>query len=464
MKSFTEMIYYSSPVFLQNILISIYGYKLYRDRYNENARQYLSELRKSEYISKDQMQELQSRRFVQIARHAIAYVPHYRDWAAKEGLEVDDINSLDDLKLFPLLEKDDIRKSPERFISELYKDKSRLLSYSTSGTSGKPLTIICDANCRTHHYTFFTRLRSWFGINNKSTRATLFGRIIQLPQNKYPPYWRYDIYQRNLLMSSYHLNDDNLSLYYEKLLQYKPDEVIGYPSSLYQIAKFIINNKLPPLTPKVVFTTAETLLIQQREMLENAFACPVIDQYGCTEMAFFASQCEFGNMHIHPEHGIMEVLDTSGRHVRVGEAGNAVPTGLVNMVMPLIRYKIGDIIATSDKCCECGRAFPVISDIVGRLDDTLMTPDGRPLGRLDPIFKGLNGIYETQIIQSSSDTLEFNLVVDNSYNKQSERELMYEIRKRVGAELIVKLIYVASIPKNQNGKFKAVIRRSTELI
>ena len=100
---------------------------------------------------------------------------------------------------------------------------------------------------------------------------------------------------------------------------FAPDEVIGYPSSVYQLARQVRDSGQPPLAPRVVFTTAETLLAHQREAIEAAFACPVIDQYGCTEMAFFASQCEHGTMHVHPEHGCLEALDGEDRPVPPGE-------------------------------------------------------------------------------------------------------------------------------------------------
>jgi len=454
-----ESLYFSSPVFVQNILVSLYGYKLFRERYNKNADYYLNMLLQSEKYSPDQMQRLQDERFVKIARHAIKTVPHYREWAAHEGIHENDIKSLSDLAYFPILKKDAIREKPERFLSDDLDKKGGIFTLSTSGTSGKPLTIFCDPDSRTHHYAFFSRLRSWFGLGKKSWRATLFGRIIVRSDHNKPPFWRYDFFQRNMLMSSYHLSDSNLQHYYKKLSNCVPDEIIGYPSSVYQLAGYIVRNRLDPLSPKVVFTTAETLLDHQREMIEKAFQSPVIDQYGCTEMTFFASQCEKGVMHIHPEHGIVEIVDERGMSVPSGESGLSVTTGFINMAMPLIRYEIGDVIAESDAKCSCGRPFKVLKMIEGRLDDILTTPDGRPLGRMDPIFKGRSGIYETQIVQSDYNVLEFNIVKDSRFTPQAEEELLYEIRKRTGHEMVIKINYVGSIQKESNGKFKAVIKR-----
>ncbi|MBK8185300.1 MAG: hypothetical protein IPK63_21300 [Candidatus Competibacteraceae bacterium] len=169
-----------------------------------------------------------------------------------------------------------------------------------------------------------------------------------LPEQNKSPFWRYDFAQNNLLMSSYHLSEKNLPSYYNKLKIYAPEEIIGYPSSLYRIARYILDSGKQPLKPYVVITTAETLLAYQRVALENAFACPIIDQYGCTEMAFFASQCEYGTMHFHPEHSIVEILDQNADLANEG-TGALISTGLVNQSMPLIRYKVGDRVSIASE-------------------------------------------------------------------------------------------------------------------
>lgn len=456
--SIQELIYFSSPVFIQNMLVSCYGYKLFRQRYSKNAKKYNHDLEKSAEFSVAEMHALQERRFVKIARHAIEFVPYYRNWALNNHITINDFNSLKDLSWFPILEKDEIKKNPRNFLSDVYLGRHDLFKIHTSGTTGKPLTIYCDRDSRTHHYAFFTRLRSWFGLDQNSKRATLFGRIILKPGQNSPPFWRYDYFQRNLLMSSYHLSNENLTHYYSKLAEYFPDEIIAYPSSIYQIAKYIVRQHLPQLKPKVVFTTAETLLPYQRTMIERAFNCPIIDQYGCTEMAFFASQCEHGTMHLHPEHGIFETVDSNGHATLEGNQGLAVATGFINYAMPLIRYKVGDIVVLSNGICRCGRAFPVLESVEGRKDDILTTLNGQPIGRLDPIFKGKDGIYETQIIQTAHDRIEFRIVKDEKFLAKEEKELIYEIRKRIGFDMRLDLIYVKDIPKDKNGKFKSVIR------
>jgi phenylacetate-CoA ligase len=263
--------------------------------------------------------------------------------------------------------------------------------------------------------------------------------------------------QRNHLFSSYHLSKVNLRAYYDALQRLRPPEIIGYPSSLFALATYVLEQGLEPLRPHVVFTTAETLLAHQRPALERAFGATVADQYGCTEMSLFVSQCEMGTYHLHPEHGILEVLLPDGKPAPEGTPGEAVCTGLVNMAMPLLRYQLGDRVVLSKRPCACGRSFPVIEEILGRMDDVLITPSGRPLGRLDPIFKPLSGIREAQILQVSRDRLLVRLATEPAFTTRDRESLLHELRKRIGDEMAIDLEFVPRIPKEHNGKFRAVV-------
>ena len=297
----------------------------------------------------------------------------------------------------------------------------------------------------------------WHGIQFGMKRATFCGRIIVPPNQNTPPYWRYDKFQNNYLFSSYHMSQNNLEHYYEKLLQIEPKQIDGYPSSIYTLARYILDKKLSPIKPIAVLTSAETLGMNQREIIEQAFGCKVADQYGSSEMSLFVSQCEFGTYHVNPDYGIIEVLDKEGNSVPYGSPGEAVCTSFINKTMPLIRYRLGDIITISDSTCKCGRNFPVMTEIIGRKDDILLTSDGRPIGRLDPVFKGQLDIKETQIIQDNYNHITLNIVKGDNFNDKSIKILKYEISKRVGSDMNIDFNFIKNIPRDKNGKFRSVI-------
>ena len=459
MNRLVESTYYRAPVFLQNLLVSAYGLKLYRQRYGARAGVYLHELLASERLPPADMREFQRQRFVAMARHAIRTTPFYRDWARVRGFRPEDVTSLDHLREFPVLEKQAIQEAPEQFISD-HLPRSRLIEIGTSGTTGSPLRIFTDRNSRTHHYAFWSRLRGWYGLGPRSSRATLFGRVIMPASSDRPPFWRYDAAQRNLLLSSYHLAPANLPAYYRKLTSFQPSEIVGYPSSIYRIAMHILENDLPRLAPRVVITTAETLLDYQREAISKAFDAPLCDQYGCAEMAFFASQCPNGAMHFHPEHSVNEVVVPGGDGNPAGadESGELLATGLVNWAMPLIRYRVGDSLSVTADICDCGRPFPVISSLQGRLDDVVVSPrTGRPVGRLGPVFRADKAVREAQVYQDAFGRIEIRIIPMSCFSAEHEQRIVKDVMRRVGGDVDIKVRLVDEIPRSANGKFRAVI-------
>jgi phenylacetate-CoA ligase len=95
----------------------------------------------------------------------------------------------------------------------------------------------------------------------------------------------------------------------------------------------------------------------------------------------------------------------------------------------------------------------------GRLEDYVLTPDGRWIGRLDHVFKDQIDVAEAQILQETPHAIEVLLVPRQGWNKTSERRLMKEFRARLGDVIDVRLETVSAIPREPNGKFLAVKSR-----
>jgi phenylacetate-CoA ligase len=267
------------------------------------------------------------------------------------------------------------------------------------------------------------------------------------------------VFNRNLLMSSYHISERSALSYITKLERFAPVFIDSYPSAIFALAQHCQAHAIPcRARPRAIVTSSETLLEHQRRTIERVFGCRVYDQYGSAEMVVFASECERGTLHLHPEYGITEVL-SHGKDAEVGEPGELICTGFQNWAMPLIRYEIGDTAIRSDAPCPCGRQFPSLETVIGRLDDTIVTPDGRQVGRLDPIFKGVTGIQETQIVQERVDHLIVRMVRGPGFEEKMARTVIEELRKRVGEGVTIELVYLDQIERSATGKFRAVVSR-----
>lgn len=453
-----QNIYNISPVLLQNFIVTVYGRILHRRRYGGKSEHYTEELLKSQWYGAEHVDAIRLNSLKKIIEEAGRNVSYYRKIFRDISLKPARLKTIDDLSHIPLLDKETLRKNPDAFINEGV-PRNKIISLYTSGTTGAPMKVCCSADTLQRCYAFWNRLRTWNGTQIGSRRATFGGRIIVPSSQNRPPLWRYDSYGRNMLFSSYHLSENNLPAYCEKIMKWKPEDIVSYPSSLYVVSEFALRNKLKLPEPKSIITTAETLLQYQREKIEEAFHTKITDQYSCTEMALFVSQCKYGSYHVHPEFGIVEILDEDGKPCETGKPGEVVCTSFINTVQPLIRYRLGDTMAWSDRVCGCGRTFPTVATLIGRKDDMITAPDGRKVGRLDPIFKGYSGIREAQIIQDDLYNITLKYVPDKNFTASQLEEILWELRERVGPSLKIHTDRVTQIPREKNSKFRAVISK-----
>ena len=452
-------LYQSLPYPLRVAAASLRGWTRSRWRYDRSTPRRVREARERESFSDEQWSRYQAERTRSILERAVTRVPHYRDlWSARGGLGAGEWKALD---RWPVLDKDAIRESPASFLVEGVRP-SDLEELHTSGSTGKPLTLWRDRETSRAWYGIWeARCRDWFGLDRHDRWAVLGGQLVTRVDETRPPFWVWNQGLHQLYMSSYHLAPRNTRAYLEAMARHRVRYVEGYPSSLHALASEALAQKIAAPKLDLVLANAEPLYAHQRDAIAEAFRCPVRDTYGMTEIAAAASECEKGTLHVWPDAGIVEVLrPDSDLPVAPGEVGRLVCTGLVNEVMPLIRYEVGDLgsMAPPDAACACGRKLPILTRLEGRSDDVIVTRDGRRIGRLDPVFKADLMLRETQIVQESLDELVVRMVVAPGFEERHAAELESRLRDRVG-DMRIRLERVDSIPRSANGKFRAVVSR-----
>lgn len=452
--------YDHSPYYIQRLLLNLYAAKIHKQRYGRQFRSVFSGLEKTQYYSKNQIIEYQTRKFIDIVSHAYQTVPYYKQLFDTYGIRVTDIQSLDDAKKIPLLTKDDIKNNFNALISSKFTRKELVLG-GTSGTTGTPLKVLWDQNTCIYTNAVDWRQKAWGGIYYGDKIAQLLGRPVVSTKKKKKPFWQMDHIHNQLWMSSFHLSDDNIIHYVDKLSSYKPAAIEGYPSTLYILAESMNrNNIVCPM--KAAFSSSETLLPFQKEEIEKAFSCNLYDFYGLAERTVFATECEFHNgKHLNHEYGYAEIVNDAGNSVATGEKGYLVSTSLQNYGMPMIRYKTTDITQFKSSTCECGRHMPRIENITTKAEDIVVTPDGRMISAsiLTHPFKMANGISKSQIIQEQINHIRLKLVTDERFNKNEENTLLENLRYRVGDNINISIERVTDIPRTKSGKYRWVISK-----
>jgi phenylacetate-CoA ligase len=396
----------------------------------------------------------QDERLAELLHRAATTVPYYRaQWAARRA--GGDRAAWDVLANWPVLEKDPVRRQPDAFLADGCR-RQRMFRERTSGTTGTPMVLWWSrAAVRQWYALFEARTRRWYGVDRHVPWAILGGQLVAPVSQRRPPYWVWNAAMHQLYLSAYHLSPGAVPHYLRALARYQVRYILGYSSALEALARGAHGHPVPPLA--VAVTNAEPLLDHQRKAIEQGLGCAVRETYGMAEGVAAASECAGGRLHLWPDAGVVEVVAAPD-----GEAGELLATGLLNPDMPLIRYRVGDR-ATLDpgtEACACGRGLPRLQSVEGRSDDVLYTRDGRPVGRLDPVFKAAGTIAEAQIVQETMDRIRVRLVPTPAYRAADGRSVADEIRRRMGpVEVVVE--EVSMIPRSSNGKFRAVVSQLT---
>src|SRR5690554_4141680 len=450
MTSKAEALYFASPVWLQNVLVSAIGYKLYRRRYTGMYHELRELVRESREWSEAKKADYQSERLHEMVKHCRHHIPYYQKLFAEHGIHKNQITSLNDLQKIPTLDKQTVQQRANEFRDS--RQKPYMVQH-TSGSTGTPLALQVNELTYKLAMALLVDHEEYHGVPFGARRATFAGRMIQRPDNMKPPFSRFNRAENQKLYSSYHLNDKTFQHYKADLDLFAPTELIGYPSAISDLAIHYQRwNTEPQFQVNAIVTNSETLLAWQRQKIENTFKCKIYDYYGTAEYVIFAKEDRSKRYQVSPLLGISEAVYL-GKH----RSQSILATTLTNTCMPLLRYTLGDSVIALTEKNESPKCIHTLKGISGRLDDYILMANGRRIGRLDHIFKGISGINEAQIIQDSLTECSALIVPSKDHKNIDEKKLSNNFQSRTGSEMSLTIIYTDSIPRSRNGKFKSVV-------
>ncbi|KDO15644.1 capsule biosynthesis protein CapK [Vibrio metoecus] len=438
---FTSSLYVRAPIWLQNIMLSVRALSRKLVRENGEMRAVLKEIQTNEY-SKAQLAKYQQQQLQHVLENACQNVPFYE----RLGLANSPIQA------FPYLDKTVLRSEHEQFISQM--KPSVVVKGATSGTTGTPLTILQDMRSVIREQAFVARQLSWAGYRKGDKRAWIRGDMVVPLSQKQGSFWRYSWFEQMIVLSSFHLTPQAMPNYLQAMVDFGVDIIQAYPSSIAALARYLEANQIYyPAKLKSIITSSESLSEEDRKVIETRFKCKIFDWYGLFERVAAIGECEHHRYHLLTDYSQVELLDAGqDRYELVG-------TNFNNHYFPLIRYKTGDHVHLSEnEACPCGRVFPVIKRIEGRVGDYLVGEDGQKIHILNHIPKGVNGLLATQFLQKDVNKITVLVVVESRVFDMTQEEILIKNTKdRIGKNICVEIVKVDSIPKTKNGKTRQAI-------
>mgnify|MGYP000047098379 CR=1 FL=1 len=242
--------------------------------------QFSRKLKNEQWASRESIKTNQNKKLQELILHAYHNVEYYKELFDKHSIDPLDIKTVQDLSRVPILSKDQIRANHDKIISDNFKDYS-VRSYSTGGSTGKPLQFYRNVEPWSMQWASSFRAWEWYGVKRGDKIFTLGGSSLVAGNGRFSRKHFWDRYiLNNRKFSSSELSDENLKHYYLQFCELKPKIIRGYPSAIYAFAKYIQNNHLKIPKIKVVLTTSETLLKEYRRVIQEVFRAPLYDSYG----------------------------------------------------------------------------------------------------------------------------------------------------------------------------------------
>lgn len=459
-KKLSKDLFMRLPEFHQDYLIWAYSKLPLKYKYGKGYIFVRKLLETTRNYNKDQLQEFQFNQFLSIYKHALENIPFYKKFYAEYGLGKNSIKSPEDTARIPFITKDIVRNNTEDFIWPSIIERKRIKK-ETGGTTGYPLTFYSTKLSRQQYRAFIHDI--WERVGHKPydfkivLKRSDHYRFKDGTRQYYNP-------KTNLLYLSYSdLNKEIAKKYIEILKRKKPKFIIGYSSVIFIFAQIIseLNMSTPHL--KAVFCDSQKLLASQREIIEKVFGCRVFTHYGLAEKVILAAECEYSHdYHVVPEYGYTELIDNNSKIIKgPNEVGELVGTGFYNKVMPLIRYRTADLAAYSkNQTCKCGRPHEILSSLIGRTQDFLVTAEGTLKSTAPNAFYTLSKYCRGfQLVQEVPGMVEIRVIPKSDNPPIYKEAIRRELKKEILRSMNFTIVETSSLEKSASGKPKFLIQK-----
>jgi phenylacetate-CoA ligase len=414
-------------------------------------------LERTQWWSKGALEILQVMRLRTMLKDVSEHVPYYRELFAAAHFDPESVGSVVDLQGLPCLTKPIIRARSQ----DLRHARAHHLSKSsTGGSSGEPLIFLIGKDRVSHDVAARWRAKRWWDVDVGDREIVLWGSPIELRAQDRIRLAR-DAVLRSQLLSAFDLSEPSLDRFVQRIRDFKPASLFGYPYSMAHLARHAEKRRVPlnDLGIKVVFVTSEQLYDDQRADIERVFGCPVANEYGGRDAGLIAHECPSGGMHLSAEDIVVEILDANGRQVPVGQPGEVTVTHLASREFPFIRYRTGDIAVLDGRQCPCGRGLPLLGEIQGRSNDFLKALDGTPIPckAFTYLLREVPGIESFKVVQESVASTRLMIVTGDGFDPAVMPTIVTGFRRRLGEAVHIEIDRVREIPKDTSGKFRYVV-------
>lgn len=422
----------------------------------------LRELRESEWWPRQRLQELKLQRMQHIVQTAYDRTPFWRQFMDEQGIKPADIQTLDDLRKFPLLEKETLREKREDMVWR--EEGRRIQLVRTSGSTNEALEFYTSSTREAHINAARMRGHEWIGVRRGDKEMYYWASPIELSKQDKVKRVR-DWLINDGLTNGFELSPDFIQSNFQCWLKWKPRCLFGYAST-FVLTAYLSQRLDLDLTQlaerglKAIVTTSEVLSDHDRQCISHAFGVPVFDSYGVREAGLIGHECSEQTMHCMEEQMILETIDPMTLEPTDGH-GELVVTNLVGPAFPVIRYRTGDMVTLHDGRCSCGRTLTSLEVSGGRIAEYIVTKSGKLISGIVSLYtaRAVKGIVKFQLVQDKVEEVIYQIAVDYRFPENGKEEVKDILRKRLGDEVQIEVEIVDDIEPSPSGKYRPVVSK-----
>lgn len=399
-----------------------------------------------EFLKSNQENYDNSKELLRIVNNAIENVPFYGERYRK----ITDINEF--RSQFAFIDKDIIAKKLNSFLSKTMKQKDYMLG-TTGGTSGNPLKLYIPVDRYVVEMGTMHALWKRVGFEH-NVRAVMRNKKLDESED-----FVINPITKEVIFDGFRLNENYFQVIYNTIKKYNIQYIHAYPSSAYELSRFLVSKNLYLPSLKAFLCGSENVNPQHKRFIEDNLNTKFYSWYGHSEKLVLGGYCERSDVyHIEPTYGYFELIDDNGMPVtEPGKVGEIVGTTLHNRGMPLIRYKTDDYAEYAGNYCEyCQRHVPLLQNIQGRWHGSkIYGADGSvttttALNFHDDLYMYLDGL---QYVQREKGKLEVLVIKGYGFADEHDKRLKDYYKSKFSADTSVSIKYVEQLRRRPNGKF-----------
>ncbi len=413
-----------------------------------------------EFKSLGENRKFQQEKLYKIVSYAYENVPYYRKVIRENKISISEDTIFEDIKKIPPLTKPILRKNFDSLKATNF--RGYFYKSTSGGSTGEPVIFLHDESYSNASFAAKELFYSWAGLMDGDTLIRLWGSERDVFGEKESLYIRL----KNRILNRYTLNtfvmnDEKMRRYIEIINKKKPKVIETYVQSVYELARFIKNNRLEVHSPHGIITSAGTLYPEFKELIEDVFQTKVYNRYGSREVGDMACSCKKDEgLHLNMFNHYVEILNDRLEPCNPGAMGQVYVTSLHNKVMPLIRYQIGDMaVPAKNEQCSCGRGLPLIEKVAGRTVDIFKTKNGELIDGeyFTHLLYFKEGIEKFQVLQKDYNSIIVSIVLKKKESLKDIEEEIEDITQKIklvmGEGCNVKFKFVDEIPPSKSGKY-----------